>query len=565
MTEKSITPAVEAQPHDVEGLEKPATEELQQGVRMAEAVTLSWTRTSLIIVYACMWMTYFVRALQSSLTMNLSPYITSSFEGHSLLTVISTVVSIMSAATTMPVAKILNLWDRTVAFSFMLTLSVIGLILNAACNDIATYCAAQVFYNVGSAGLIFSVDVLTADTSTLRNRGLAFAFTSSPYIITAFAGSPLSERFHESDWRWAYGTITILLPLVTLPIILTWSLARKKAIQNHVVEKDSVQRTLPESIKYYLIEFDAVGIFLLIAGFCLLLLPMTLATSQPESWRTDYIIAMIVLGGVLVIAFALYEKFLSPKPFIPWHLLANRTVMGACLVDLIYQIGYYCWAMYFTSYLRVVFDVSITQAGYIASIFDFVSPICLILAGYLMRVTQRFRWLLLVAVPLYVLFAGLMIYFRTPGRGVGFIVMCEVFIGIAGGVMILCQQIAVMAASKHEDYAAMLALLGLFGNIGGAIGNSVSGAVWTNTLPQKLAEYLPVDDLPNLDSIYEDLEVQMSYAVGTPTRDAIIAAYVDAQRNMLIAGTAIMVLALAFVFLIKNIKLTDTRSLGMVF
>jgi hypothetical protein len=52
MTEKSITPAVEAQPHDVEGLEKPATEELQQGVRMAEAVTLSWTRTSLIIVYA---------------------------------------------------------------------------------------------------------------------------------------------------------------------------------------------------------------------------------------------------------------------------------------------------------------------------------------------------------------------------------------------------------------------------------------------------------------------------------------------------------------------------------
>lgn len=203
-----------------------------------------------------MWMTYFVRALQSSLTMNLSPYITSSFEGHSLLTVISTVVSIMSAATTMPVAKILNLWDRTVAFSFMLTLSVIGLILNAACNDIATYCAAQVFYNVGSAGLIFSVDVLTADTSTLRNRGLAFAFTSSPYIITAFAGSPLSERFHESDWRWAYGTITILLPLVTLPIILTWSLARKKALQNHVVEKDSVQRTLPESIKYYLIEFD---------------------------------------------------------------------------------------------------------------------------------------------------------------------------------------------------------------------------------------------------------------------------------------------------------------------
>lgn len=274
---------------------------------------------------------------------------------------------------------------------------------------------------------------------------------------------------------------------------------------------------------------------------------------------------MMVVGGVLVIAFAFYERFLASKPFIPWHLLVSRTVLGACLLDVTYQIAYYCWASYFTSYLQVVYDVSITEAGYIAAIFDLVSPICLLLCGWLMSLTRRFKWLLWWAVPLYMLAVGLMIYFRSPGHSIGFICMCEVFIGMGGGVMILVMQVAVLAASEHEEYAAMLALLSLFGNIGGAVGNSVSGAIWTNTLPRMLQTYLPEDTVSQWADIYDSLDIQLSYPVGSATRDAIIQAYAMAQRNMLIAGTAIMALSLVWVFLIKNIKLIDTSLGGMLF
>lgn len=453
---------------------------------------------------------------------------------------------------------------------------------------------------------------MTSDTSSLQHRGLAFAFTSSPYIITAFAGSPLSEQFHESDWRWAYGTVTILLAVVTTPLIVTWLLAKKKAKDNQVLEKITPERTWTEGIRYYLIEFDgkrhsftmfpvspfythpfsfaaskfeskpvkpdclsfsfplltahkAIGILLLIAGFCLLLLPLTLASSQADQWRTGYIIAMMVVGGVLVIAFALYERFLARKPFVPWRLLTSRTVLGACLLDVTYQIAYYCWASYFTSYLQVVYDVSITEAGYIAAIFDLVSPVCLLFVGWLMSATRRFKWLLWWAMPLYMLAVGLMIYFRAPGRSVGFLCLCEVLIGVGGGVMILVQQVAVLAASEHEDYAAMLALLGLFGNIGGAVGNSVSGAIWTNTLPRMLQQYLPADVVGQWADIYDSLDLQLGYPVGSAARDAIIQAYAMAQRNMLIAGTAIMALSLAWVFMIKNIRLIDPSLGGMLF
>ncbi|KAK7418663.1 hypothetical protein QQX98_003854 [Neonectria punicea] len=275
---------------------------------------------------------------------------------------------------------------------------------------------------------------------------------------------------------------------------------------------------------------------------------------------------MIILGGVLVIVFTIYERFFAPKPFIPYHLLANRTVIGACLMDMTYQVAYYCWNSYFTSYLQVFYETSLTEAGYINSIFDMVSAVWLFGVGFLMRYTGRFKWLLLCAVPLYMLAVGLMIYFRSPSKSVGFIVMCEIVMSLGGGAIILLSQISVMAASKHEDYAAMLALLSLFGNMGGAVGNSISGAIWTNTLPGKLQEYLPESTKSKWYEIYESLDIQLSYPVGSATRDAIIHGYAVAQRNMLIAGTAIMGLSIAFVMMVKNIKLKNLDSMqGVVF
>lgn len=91
-----------------------------------------------------MWLLYFVNAFQSDITGSIAAYVTSDFESHSLLPVISVVSSVMGAATYMPLAKILNLFDRSVGFLFMTIFATLGLVLSATSNGIATYCAAQV-------------------------------------------------------------------------------------------------------------------------------------------------------------------------------------------------------------------------------------------------------------------------------------------------------------------------------------------------------------------------------------------------------------------------------------
>ena len=308
-----------------------------------------------------------------------------------------------------------------------------------------------------------------------------------------------------------------------------------------------------------------IGTFLLAAGLVLILLPFTIAGSASSGWEEGYIIAMLVLGFLCLVAFALVERFVAPVPFIPWNILISRTVIGACLLDITYQIAYYTWFDYYTSYLQVVYGTSLATAGYITAIFDVVSGLWLLIVGLAIKKTCRFRWMLLWAVPLYLLGEGLMIYFRRPGFSVGYMIMCQIFIAFAGGTMIIVQQVAVLAAADHNNVATALAVLGVFGNIGGAVGGSISGAIWTNTLPGALQRLLPESAVADWETIYDDLETQLSYAMGTDVRTAIQNAYALAQRNMLIAGTCVMATSLIWMFVIRDIKLSKQQTKGVLF
>lgn len=214
----------------------------------------------------------------------------------------------------------------------------------------------------------------------------------------------------------------------------------------------------------------------------------------------------------------------------------------------------------------VVYNLPVAEAGYINSTFQVVSGVLAFIIGYAIRRTGRFKWVFYIAVPIYIFALGLMIHFRVPNGEIGYIIMCEIFISIGGSILILCCQLAVLAAVDHQHIAASLAVLFVFGTIGGAVGSTVSGAIWTNTFPNALARYLPESALPNLAAIYGDIATQLSYAVGSPERYAIQEAYGYAQVRMLTAGTGIMSLSFVWMFMIKDYNVAKmTQTKGVVF
>ncbi|GAO46566.1 putative siderochrome-iron transporter [Saitoella complicata NRRL Y-17804] len=544
------------------------TDEYQPGVKKTEGMALVWTRGSLIGAYVGIYLVFFFTSLQSQTTNNLTTYVYSSFYSAPLVTTASIMSSIIGGVLKLPIAKMIDVWGRAEGYLVMVGLTVIGLILMATCKSPEQYAAAQVLYWVGYDGISYILDVFIADTSSLRNRALMFAFSTSPYICNTFAGPALAQAFYNPlvtnsgpGWEWAFGAFAFIIAGICTPLSVIMIYYQRKAEKLGVYKRDTSGRTTwLQAAKYWFIEWDVIGIILISAGFVLFLLPFSIANYGLNTWQSAEIIVMIIVGAVTLIAFGLYEKYLAPKCFIPWELLNDRTVLGACILAASLYVSFYCWDLYFYAYLQVVFGLSVKEAGYLSNTYNIGSCFWSIIVGILVRWTNRFKWLAMCAAPLMMLGAGLMIHFRQPDVNIGYVVMCQIFIAFAGGTLVICEQMAVMAAASHQHVAVMLAFVGLFSSVGGAIGDAIAGAIWTNTLPKALEAALP-DDLKNMtNTLYLSTTTQLSYDFGTPERTAIIDAYGVAQRRMCIAATCVLVIAWASIFIWRDIHVDKKRQ-----
>lgn len=303
-----------------------------------------------------------------------------------------------------------------------------------------------------------------------------------------------------------------------------------------------------------------MGVTLSGVGLTLLLLPFSIAGSAGSKWSSPLIICMLLSGTILTVAFVFFERYLAPKPFVPFQQLLSRNVMGSFILSGSLFTAYFCWDGYYTSYLQVVHQLTVAQAGYVANIFTIGACIWNIGVGWLIRKTDRFKWLALVALPVQLLGGGLMLLFRQPHTPVPYVVLCQVLISIGGGTLVVTLQMSVMAVARHGEVASLLALLSLSSALGSGVGSSVSGAIWTNTVYVELVRLLPEGSEDLAKKIYEDLELQLSYPVGDPVREAVMQAYAIAQRRMVIAGMIVLMAAIPSVVVWRDVRVSQFKQ-----
>jgi hypothetical protein len=459
--------------------------------------------------------------------------------------------------------QLIDIWGRPEGLAICVVLMTIGSIMMAATDSVQMYAAAQVFSEAGGLNRNYILSVLLADTSQLKNRGLIFAYIASPYLITTFTSGDFAQAMlNGPGWRWAFGIFAILHPVLNFPLVFILWYYQNKAIKMGLVPVRDSGRTVMQSIKFYAVECDIVGLFLLVSGLAVFLLPFSLFPYQgatlDEQWSSALVVSMIVIGFVTLIVFVVWEWKFAPVTFIPFHLLRDRTVLGACFLSAILFVEFYIWNTYFSSFLQVVPGLSIKQTGYVINIYSMGSCFWSFIAGLILRYTGDFKYqALFIGMPLTQLGVALMIVFRQPNVNIGYIVMCQLFIAFGGGTLVICEQVGAMAATTHQYIAVVLAILSVFTSIGGAIGQSIAGAVWGGTFSSDLARFLPPESQSNATVIAGDITVQLSYPLGDPTRSGIQNAYGNSQRLMLIAAAAITALGFPAVFMWRAI---DTRK-----
>lgn len=231
------------------------------------------------------------------------------------------------------------------------------------------------------------------------------------------------------------------------------------------------------------------------------------------------------------------------------------------------------WWSYYTSFLQVVHFQSIENAGYILNTHQIGSGIFSILTGlyaaYLaprlriwliffsyraLKYTHRFKAANAVGVAVTTLGTGLMIHFSLPSSSFGGVLASHILIAISSGILAASEVAAVLNDTEDDTFSMRIAVLFLFAWVGSAIGSTIAAPLWRSMFPTLLERYLPDDIKSQTQHIYGSLTAQLSYAPGTPGRDAIIKAMAETWKYMSIAGTATLAMAWVGVLLLREGK-----------
>ncbi|KAK2046189.1 hypothetical protein LZ31DRAFT_564645 [Colletotrichum somersetense] len=466
--------------HPGEGFrdEEPIGKDVQAGVAKVEAMTAPNNMDSI-------WLFYVVTSIQEVTMRVLSPFVTSTFAVHSLTATTGVMSTLIAGLINLPLAKILDTWGRPQGLGLMLLYWVIGFIMMAVGKNVETYAAAQVFYTVG----------------ILSKGGMG--------------------------WRWGLGIWATIGPAVLGPLVILFLWNQHKAKKTGIIEsRGSIKNISASKVLKFLIDIDAIGILILAAGMALFLLPFNIYSYQSEGWKSPLIISFIIVGFFLIIGFVFYEKYLAPVTFIPFALLMDRTVLFSGVMFIFLFFSNAIWGPFFSSMLLAVWDVSVAQATYIGNIYRTGSCLAAIPFSALSYKTGRFKpWALYFLIPLMILGVGLMVHFRQSDQSIGYIVMTQIFIAVAGGTIVVCGEMAMLAPSDHQHIAVILAALDLFGSIGSTIGYTVVTAIWTGTFRKNITKYTPPGT--PVDLIYNNIYSQLSYPMSSPERIGIQRAYGD--------------------------------------
>ncbi|KAG9231975.1 MFS transporter [Amylocarpus encephaloides] len=537
------------------------------GVARIEAVNSQLTFIDRIFLFFGVFLIAYAYGLDGTVRYTYQATATSDYALHSLLSTINVLRSVIAAAAQPTAAKIADVFGRLELVAVSVFFYTLGTVIESCADGVKAFCAGAVLYQIGYTGVILLVEVIVADVTSMRSRVFFSYIPATPFIINTWVSGNITEAvLGATSWRWGIGMWCILYPICALPLMIALYLTSRRARKNGVLDNYNSPfkmlggRRLTIEIFW---QLDVIGIILLIAVFALILVPLTLAGGASTKWRTAPILAPLIIGLLCIPAFIIWEMR-AKHPLIPFYLLKDRSVWGALGIAMMLNFAWYLQGDFLYTVLIVAFDFNITSATRVSSLYSFCSVITGVLISLVIFKVRRLKYFIVAGTALFMVAFGLLIHYRG---GIGSaaqsgVIGAQVLLGIAGGLFPYPTQASIQSSTKHEHVAVVTGIYLASYNIGSALGNCVSGAIWTQTLFPELNSRLAFTGNATLaESVYGSPFLLVSeFPVGTEVRTAIIASYQHVQRLLTITGICLCVPLILFTFCLRNPKLSKEQS-----
>lgn len=289
---------------------------------------------------------------------------------------------------------------------------------------------------------------------------------STPFIInTWFAGKIVDAIERRGQWRWEYGMFAIIMPVALGPAVTTLIYLNRKAKKAGLVnvassnaarehdEKQEHASLSPEtkswiqSVRGILDEIDAFGLVLLGFSWFLLLLPFSLKTYADGGWRNPSLIAMMIVGGLLRIAYIVYEMKWARVPSAPRRLVFNKTFIMSIVIDTIYLRMYpvyynlltvratvagNIYSLYWSSYVYVAKTWSYQNWVYYGNTLTLALCITGPIVGLPQRWTHRYKAIQITGLAIKIIGMDISLDGRQATDNTAALVISLILIGVGG-------------------------------------------------------------------------------------------------------------------------------------
>lgn len=356
----------------------------------------------------------------------------------------------------------------------------------------------------------------------------------------AGAGAPLGGILADSvGWRWAFlGQAPLcLVGFVGICFLLKLPAREQKAW------KDNLKR------------IDFLGAVVLVSAVFGMIFGLDRGSNVAWSLPVSYapLIASMVLFGIFIYV----ESSVAHEPFVPGHVVFDRSMI-ACYLCNFFSFGGWLAALF---YIPLFFQVVDANSATAASLKLIPSILCSVsgslFAGFVMKKTGRYYWITVWAYCLVTLGAIVFTMFTgvITNSTIGIIIgTCMCAFGNGAGVTTTL--IGLIANAAPEDQAVATACSYLFRSSGSVIGLSLMATVVNQVLRNSLK--LRLGSVEDAEKIVWGVRRSLDYikTLDPEVGEAVSECYAQATRHGFMLMITIVAGAAISAFFIKEKKLS---------
>jgi EmrB/QacA subfamily drug resistance transporter len=483
------------------------------------------------LIFGALLLVLLLASLDQTIVSTALPTIVGDLGGLSHLSWVVTAYLLASTVSGPLYGKLGDLYGRKIVLQVAIVLFLIGSALCGQSQSMTELIAFRALQGLGGGGLLVTAMAAIGDIIPPRDRGRYQGLFGAVFGVATVIGPLLGGFFVDNlTWRWIF-YVNLPLGLIALAVIAVAFQPRTEHVHHRI---------------------DYLGAAVLSAGLSAIVLFTSLGGTS-YAWGSPFMIALIVIGVGMLILFPFVEHRAS-EPILPNALFRNRIFVVASAVGFIIGLALFGAVTFLPLYLQVVKGHSPTVSGLLITPMMAGLLVTSIASGNLISRYGHYRPFPIAGTAIATV--GLFLLSKIGlATSTGYVALGMVVLGLGLG---MTMQVLVLAVQNAVDYRYLgVATSGstLFRQIGGSIGVSAFGAIFSNNLAHELATRIP-------RSVHVPTAANPAVVRQLPAaiKGPYIAAFSAALQPVFTVAAAVALVAFLLSWLLREVPLRQTAA-----